>query len=348
MKAPNFKRLAKAKNIHKRIGPNKTSYQVRCTANGLKISKSFDARNDSDAIRKGNLMLAEAMKPKPKNIDMRSVDLTSEILELKRSKSPATYKQTEIFFRVHINPFLELNCPMARDLDHSIWLKYKNEFRIKNSKGALFNHRKFFTSLFKYAFEKGILSRPIKLQFDESREDFKSIGHVIPGKALDAMLEVAGKDWGDRIIIQIDTGMRPGEVRNLRCNRVDLASGVISLRKEDTKTRQARSFNLTDRALKVLKSRNGGEFFFPSLGDKSKPVSESLKGWHQLIKISGVDSRYTPHDIRHSWLTLAFKSGANPALICYMAGVSLAEAQKTYLHFTAKDTAQVISTISRA
>ncbi len=340
-----------------RKGKYRTSYRVIWRGEGLDIRETLKGsfRNWREAAAAAEKIIAEQRfgKQKPVAEYVLSETLCDEIVELKKSKDPATYAQAELFFRLHLKPFLAEHCPYATELNATTWLKYKNWMRLKNPKVALFNHWKFFVQLAKYAFEKGLIPAKLKLEYSEQREDFRERGLVIPDADFWKMVEAAtpkhfGKlervqpKWRDRILIQRFTGMRPGEVRDLLKDRWDTEAKVISLRKEDTKTRQPRSFvveselviEILDRRLKRVE----GPYFFPSEACEAKPMAKSLNGWNAILKRAGVSADFTPHDLRHSYLTGMFKTSSNPALICYQAGLSLEEAQKTYLHFTAADT----------
>lgn len=290
---------------------------------------------------------------------VRSEDVCLELVRLRKAKAPATFEQIESMMRVHLIPWLNRNCPYAAGVNSTHWDQYKSDLRLANPDVALFNHWKFFGMFAKACFEKGLVKSKLRLEFDEKREDQRERGQVIPDGELELILEYANRTWRDRIRLQRLTGMRPGEVRRLRRDRVDLQTGVVSLRAEDTKTRVARSFTVPVEALEILRARAasvaaGSEFFFPARGNPTRPMDRSLTGWESAIGAaneairkavegSGIEpslipTSYTPHDIRHTWLTIMFKGTTNPALICYYAGLSIDEAQKTYLHFTAADT----------
>jgi integrase len=364
-----------------REGKYRTSYRVNWRAEGHNLREilepSYSSRDEAlkdlkSAIKRADRRIADVRfgeKEKPKEY-VRTEDLCDEIVRLKESKDPATYKQAELFFRLHIKPFLVEHCPYASELNATTWLKYKNAIRLKDPTVSLFNHWKFFVQLGKYAFEKGLIPAKLKLEYNEKREDFRERGLVISDDDFQKILAAAtpkylGKierihpKWRDRIVLQRGTGMRPGEVRDLQADRVTIGTAVdgrrcarISLRQEDTKTRQARSFVVTDPAvLEVLErrlARAEGPYLFPSETDPGKPMAASLNGWKAILRRAGVNPNYTPHDLRHTYLTKMFKTAANPALICFQAGLSLEEAQKTYLHFTADDTFALAESASLA
>lgn len=341
-----------------REGKYRTSYRINFRGNGLDLREVLEGEFASwkEALKKADEVLSKAKygeKKVPRAL-VRCEVLCHEIVALKSAKDESTYRQAETFFRLHIIPFLNDSCPYASELNATVWLRYKNHIRLKNPKVALFNHWKFFVQLFKYAHEKAILPNKIKLEYSEQREDFRARGLIISDADFEKIIAAASTVWKARISIQRETGMRPGEVRDLRKDRYDSATRTISLRKEDTKTRQARSFMVTKRIAAILDSRlpSDSPYFFSNERDHLKPMDKHLRGWNSTLKHAfdpdnkGLDiPGYTPHDIRHSYLTRMFKTSQNPALICYQSGLSLDEAQKTYLHFEASDTRSIVAEI---
>lgn len=339
-------------------GPYKTSYRVVYRAEGIHIRKNLkgEFKTWKDAKRKGEELIGIAKygkKERPKS-QVRCEDLCAELVRNRESKSKATYELARLFFEKHLVPYLSDHAPYAADLNPTVWLNYKNSLRVKNPTVSLFNHRKFFSMLCRYAFEKGILPAPVKLEFDEKREDFRAEGFVIPDSDYAQMLAAAKDNWRDRLILQRTTGMRPGEVRHLRRDRVKVTGAgiVISLRKEDTKTRQARSFLVTSAdAVELLTKRLRecpGAYLFPSDADPSKPVSGHLESWQTILRRAQVNPGYTPHDLRHTYATEMFKKTSNHVTLCYQLGMSLEEAQRTYIHNRLEDTAEIAAIVSGA
>jgi integrase len=285
---------------------------------------------------------------------IRSEDLCRDLVALRRSDAPATYEQIESMMRNHLIPWLNENCPYVNQLDSTHWDQYKSFKRLENPTVALFNHWKFFVMFAKAAFEKGFIKKKLNIRFKEKKEDFRKEGMLLPEDHTNLIVLHANQVWRDRVTIQRDTGMRPGEVRRLAKSRVEFVGdyAVIRLRKEDTKTRQPREFIVRSvRVLEVLRRRMAGEspFFFPARGNPQSPMDRCLSGWEGAIKRANLElekarmplmpTDYTPHDLRHTYATREFKRpGAVIAVICYQLGMSLEEAQKTYLHFKASDT----------
>jgi integrase len=347
--------------LYELIGKKGSSYWVRYRKGNARFERRIEGRIDSwlDAHRIGQKMLDEYRPTTAPNASeampgamARCEDLCEEIVAQKRALSAATFEQTKIFMRKHLIPWLKANCPNAKDLNPTIWARYKADKRIANPRIALFNHWKFFVMLFKYAHEKGALKEKFKLVFKEKREDFRARGLIISDDHIDLLMKYGNQVWRDRIMLQRVTGMRPGEARGLRIDRVNLVTGVIKLLAEDTKTRTEREFTILDPdVLAMLRKRataaQGSPFFFPSRANRQVAMDRALTGWDGAIAKANKELAerrepampdYTPHDLRHTWLSVMFRGGESPGLICFYAGLSIDEAQKTYLHFTAADT----------
>lgn len=330
------------------FGKRLTSYRIDFEENGERIREVIkgDFGDDWKAAELVGDRLIYRLKygerPPEKNL-IRSETLCDEIVRLKSTKAQGTYSHAETFFRVHLKPWLNDHCPYAVDFNATTWLRYKTDFRLKSPKGQLFNHWKYFVEFAKYAFSQGIIPAKVKLEFNEEKEDFRARGQLIPDDHFRAFLSKANDAWSARAIVGRLTGQRPGLIRNLRKDQVDLRTGVVEVRKQDSKNRRSYSFIMPEPALKVLRARANkypdSPYFFPSEKDHQKPADKHMNGWHAAWARAGIRMGYTPHDCRHSRLTELFRSkDVNPALICYQHDLSIKEAMKTYIHFTAEDT----------
>jgi integrase len=342
-------------------GKFKTSYRVNWRGEGKQLRTKLlgehkgEFKTWKDALKEADRLIFEARfgrKRAAKGLT-RCEDLCDEIVALKKSKSPATYEQAEIFYRLHIKPYLNERCAFASDLNATVWENYKNALRLKDPTVRLFNHWKYMVMLAKYAHQKGLLPAPLQFEFNEEREDARERGHVIPQDEIERLLDAASQVWRDRITLQLRTGMRPGEVRNLAKSRVRFLllendTAVISLEKQDTKTRQARQFIVSaPDALEVLHRRAGlvpgSPYFFHMETDHARPMDKHLNGWKAALRKAGLSPKYTPHDLRHTYATRMFQLTQNHVALCYQLGMSLEEAQRTYLHIGVSDTAQIAS-----
>ena len=131
----------------------------------------------------------------------------------------------------------------------------------------------------------------------------------------------ASRELRPILVVAYDTGMRKGEILNLRWSQLDLKAGTIRLGAEDTKTNKARTIYLTTRALEVLQQlprqlRSDHVFVNPSTG----------KGWvnmngpfEQARKAIGRPDLWF-HDLRRSFVTNARRRGVPESVVMKMSG----------------------------
>jgi integrase len=210
-----------------------------------------------------------------------------------------------------------------------------------------FNDRKWLNAFLRHLHLEGkLLKRPLL-----GNPDKKNVGgRVFADDEVDDLLNLAqNPDLHLAILMAVTMGMRRNEIFALRVERVNRQRQTILLTEDDTKTKKAREFKVSPDVWPLLEKRlsSGSPWVFPRKNDPSQPLHKDgfKTAWTNLRKMCGVDGRF--HDLRHTFLTKAFKApGANPALICHYAGLSLEVAEKVYLHFTPEDTLSVASLVS--
>lgn len=223
--------------------------------------------------------------------------------------------------------------------------KYIPEKRLDTHPGRkFFNDRKWLSMFLLYCHREGIIERrPILINPDPPRKP----GKVYSEDEIDKLFLHSDTELELQILMAITMAMRLSEIMLLSWDRVDLKSRVIHLRAEDTKIRKARSFAISGRVYSALKSRKkNSPWVFPNPADLTKPQGRqgNKRAWSTCRLKAKVKGRF--HDLRHTFLTRTFKAhGANPALICHYAGLSMEEAQRTYLHFNEEDTRGVAKLI---
>jgi len=159
------------------------------------------------------------------------------------------------------------------------------------------------------------ISRPDSPPVFLSRRDFQKL------------LDVLEQGWlRDLIVFAVATGMRRGEMLNLRWENVDLTRRVVHIHSSATfrtKSGRRRSIPLNDAACVILVSKAGqhpDEFVFTRHGQaiRANYLQQQFK---RAIRKAKLDDRLHWHSLRHthaSWLV--------------QAGVSLYEVQKLLGH----------------
>lgn len=257
-------------------------------------------------------------------------------------KSPATItsiKATRKFLAPHLESMLPEE--ITAEWWESVYIGEVRSFT-ENPNRKFFNDRKWLLSFLKSLQEDGKLAKAPKLVNPDPKE---SVGKVYSDEDVALLLNFAqNPDLHLAILMAATMGMRRGEIFELRADRIDIKKQLIRLKKEDTKTRKARTFAISQACWPELKIRaqRGSLWVFPSKEHKNKPLHKDgfYTAWDNLKTTCGIEGRF--HDLRHTFLTKAFNApGANPAQICSYAGLSLEVAERVYLHLTEEDSRQV-------
>lgn len=240
------------------------------------------------------------------------------------------------------------------EITETEWHIFVNNKRKTDSDRKFFNDRKWLQGILNWAYREGKIPRLPKL---EDVDPELTPGQVYNDNELGMMLN--GNDdfsgvnetLGLQIIAAVTQGMRHKEIWSLEWWQINWDKKTIFLPSEKVKTRKARTFVMSEQFYKGLLQRRetmieayGDElpsWVFPNAIDLSKPEGRfgQKSAWDRMRKKLKITKRF--HWLRHTFLTRAFKVAVNPALICTYAGLSLEEANRTYLHLDHDDTAPV-------
>ena len=174
--------------------------------------------------------------------------------------------------------------------------------------------------------------------------------HTIPAEQLGAFLREA-KESGVYELYYLDlaTGLRRGELLGLKWEDVDLAHGVIHVRRQvyridgevkevPLKTKNAyRNISISKDAVKMLQEMEKHrirEYVFPSPSGGPISPDSVLNMLHRVLKRAGLPSMRF-HDLRHSFATLALQNGVDIKTVSGMLGhFSAGFTLDTYAHVT--------------
>lgn len=272
-----------------------------------------------------------------KKVKQLNSDLWPEWALTKDRKSQAT-KDSIKYSGQHLLPMIADLYP--DQVNETYWENvYIPAKRREKPDRKFFNEWKWLTTYLNYLHREGLIERLPRLQCPDGP---RAEGLFLEDAEMVALYEFGNED----LSLQIDLGfrhfMRRSEVLLLPFKEIDFKRGVIELPPERTKIRKARSIPLNERTLGLLKARKGlglSEFVFPSPDDHKRPIGRTGNdtAWKNTIARANADRRRidpsaTFHDLRHSGLTRAFAATNRYAEICVVAGLSLEEAQRTYLH----------------
>lgn len=139
-----------------------------------------------------------------------------------------------------------------------------------------------------------------------------------------------------------DTGMRRGEILNLRWSQVDLTKGLVRLQGVDTKTQEGRLVPLNDRLTKLLKDaihsplRCASGHVFHRMG---QPIKDVRGAFAKACRDAGlVDFRF--HALRHTAVTDMRRAGNDHLTIMKITGHRTLEVFQRYNSFDEDDLKQ--------
>lgn len=269
-------------------------------------------------------------------------DLFPKWIDQKRIKAKNTVVSIEGSWR-HLAPYISRMLP--EDIDERWWEGiYIPQKRLETSPDRKFFNDRKWLSMFLLSLKRvGVIERTPQLINPDPERD---AGKVFSDEEIARLLNHAGQDLRLQILMAFTMGMRKGEILGLAWDRIDMKKRIITLRPQDTKIRRGRKFAISSIVFEMLQDRDRGVWLFPNPNNPAERQSAggNKTAWTTCRSLAKVNGRF--HDLRHSFLTRAFKTSMNPALICHFAGLSLDEAQKTYLHFTEDDTRTIADSIT--
>jgi integrase len=152
--------------------------------------------------------------------------------------------------------------------------------------------------------------------------------------ALLAALESCKHDYMKALVpLALHTGLRRGELFNLRVSDIDLPNKLLTVRGDGSKTGQTRQVPLNDKAFSVLvdwMNRTGptGLLF---VNPKGKPFTQVNREWAELRTAAGLPgARF--HDLRHTFGTRLARARVDLVTIKNLMGHESLTTTARYLH----------------
>jgi len=148
------------------------------------------------------------------------------------------------------------------------------------------------------------------------------------------------------VLIAVTTGMRRGEILELRQSDIDRKRGRIIIR--DSKNRESRSVALVGQVLHALNALNTvtsirrDALLFPQLGTNSEKPLDIDRLSAKAIKRAGLID-FTFHDLRHTAASYLAMNGAGLREIADILGHKTLEMVKRYSHLTEEHKHQTVA-----
>jgi len=209
------------------------------------------------------------------------------------------------------------------------------------------------SALWRWAEDQGFVSGPNPCRRVERNEERRRARHLTHaelarlGAALGELASPRGRRpplVPPRIAALIRlialTGCRPGEIKTLRWDRIDLGRRVLHLRNAKTGDRDVWLAEPALAVLRGLPSVEGSAFVFPSRhkAREPRPVGEFRKPWKALLEAAQIPHT-EPYVFRHTFASEAESLGLSPYLTGELLGHSLRRRDMTrgYVHHVPED-----------
>lgn len=148
------------------------------------------------------------------------------------------------------------------------------------------------------------------------------------------------------VVLALSTGMRKGEILNLKRRDVFLNKGFVVL--DQTKNKERRRVPIIGYAHEILSNHLkiaclGSEFVFPSK-DGKKPI-DIKRPWEVAVSVAELnDFRF--HDLRHSCASYLAMNGASQRDLMEVLGHKTVQMTKRYSHLSESHISSVVSSMN--
>jgi integrase len=133
------------------------------------------------------------------------------------------------------------------------------------------------------------------------------------------------------VIVALDTGMRKGEMLNLKWHDIDFRHSIIYLNKTKNGERREVPMNgFVSKALIAVRKNPPSEYIFPHHGDKP---SDLRKSFFTACKKSGIVN-FRFHDLRHTFASQLVMSGVDLNTVRELLGHKSLEMTLRYSHLS--------------
>ncbi|WP_263770055.1 tyrosine-type recombinase/integrase [Propionivibrio soli] len=148
-----------------------------------------------------------------------------------------------------------------------------------------------------------------------------------------ALLEELADHQRHPMLFTLATGLRAGNVLNLRWEQIDLKRRVCWFYADQTKNGEDISISLNDSAMAVLYARRfvHPEFVFTYQG---KPLQRlTTRAWYKALKRARIKN-FRWHDLRHTWASWLVQEGVPLYALQEMGGWKTASMVRRYAHLS--------------
>jgi len=181
-----------------------------------------------------------------------------------------------------------------------------------------------------------------KVEFFQERQ---YVMKILDREEINRLIDAAADHLKPILIIALNTGMRRGEIFNLRWSDIDFIDHYIHIKK--TKSNVMRKVPMNSVVATTLKNiEKKSEFIFPSLWSKKhKHINDVFNSFKTACSNAGIkDLRF--HDLRHTAATLMVTGGVDLATVSQILGHSTIQMTMKYAHPTPENKRSAVNVLA--
>lgn len=181
-----------------------------------------------------------------------------------------------------------------------------------------------------------------KVEFFQERQ---YVMKILDREEINHLIDVAADHLKPILIIALNTGMRKGEIFNLRWSDIDFIGHYIHIKK--TKSNVMRKVPMNGIVAATLKNiERKSEFIFPSSWSKKhKHIMGVFRLFKEACKKAGIrDLRF--HDLRHTAATLMITGGVPLVTVSQILGHATIHMTMKYAHPTPEDKRKAVNVLA--
>ncbi len=170
-------------------------------------------------------------------------------------------------------------------------------------------------------------------------------------RLIEAAQKVRSPHLAEKIALAVHTGLRRGNLFNLRWDQIDFLNRV--LRVSRTKTNHPHAVPLNETALAILerlhRDPSASPYVFPHGGGKheGQPVKDVKNAFHTALDAAGIQD-FTWHDLRHTFASWLVMRGANLRSVADLLGHRSLKMAMRYAHLSPAYLAKEVGLLDQA
>lgn len=149
------------------------------------------------------------------------------------------------------------------------------------------------------------------------------------------------------VILSLNTGLRWGELTQMRWDNIDLKKAIVTVAGDTTKSSKTRHIPLNKIAVETLKSwkkQSSRVLLFP--GVEGKPINNVKKSWQAVLLTAGIN-KFRWHDLRHHFASRLVMAGVDLNTVRELLGHSDLKMTLRYAHLAPEHKASAVAKLVR-